>query len=435
MEKVKLAIDYPLQLLRRPAVQKVTSALFTQSMLSITNFIVGIVVAKYAAKSEYGVYVILFSIIGIAGSYQNALINSPLTVLAPKKEHAEEVRFLSGLGVGQWLFFIPLTVVTLVGAALYATYWYDYSILYYAIALSIATLTYLLREFVRTVHYSKLRMQLLVKMDAFFVFSILLGMWAIVFLNRVTSTSSIWVLGFGYLAAAIFGNYSARDVYRITWESIRSAFRETWQYSRWALLGVTSDIFKNRGYIYIVSFALGLDKIAEISAARLFLMPVGLLVASSGKITLAKGADILNTKGSAQFKKFSLSILCFLALVWGCYFAFLWMFHDYLISFLGEKYRAIEPFLLLWGIFFLVYSLRFPVTNSLQVCKEFKPLANYDVVVAIITVLSCLILIEKAGARGAIISLIAGEMVLLSLSAMRLLKYLHQYDGREKTPD
>ena len=82
-------------------VLKISSAIFTQSLLSLANFIVGFVVAKYATKSEYGIYVILFSIIGIAGNYQNALVNTPLTVLAPKKDPAEKDLFLSGLGFGQ----------------------------------------------------------------------------------------------------------------------------------------------------------------------------------------------------------------------------------------------------------------------------------------------------------------------------------------------
>ena len=102
------AVNYIIQLSRRPVVQKFSGAMFTQGMLSGVNFAIGFLMVKYATKSEYGTYVILFSIIGILGNYQNALINTPLTVLSPKKESTEKESFLSGLGFGQWVFFYLL---------------------------------------------------------------------------------------------------------------------------------------------------------------------------------------------------------------------------------------------------------------------------------------------------------------------------------------
>jgi len=77
-------------------------------MLSGVNFAIGFLMVKYATKSEYGTYVILFSIIGILGNYQAALINNPLTVLLPPKTSTERESFLSGLGFGQWFFFYLL---------------------------------------------------------------------------------------------------------------------------------------------------------------------------------------------------------------------------------------------------------------------------------------------------------------------------------------
>lgn len=412
-------------ILRKPALQKISTAMFTQSMLSMANFVVGFAVAKFATKSEYGIYVILFSIMGIAGNYQNALINSPLTVLLPqKKESHDKVIFVSGLFYGQWLIFLPVSVATLFISSSYAYIYHDSTILKYACALSVATLAYLFREFIRTINYSKMQIQLLVKMDTLFVALISLGVWMLIVFQHVTSTLSILVLGTGYLITAAFGMVLSNDKYQITGKSIRDAFGETWNYSSWALVGVTSDIFKNQGYIYLVSAMLGLDKIAEIAAARLFLMPIGLFVASSGKIILAKGSDILNAAGHDRFKKFVFSISLFLFIIWLSYSLGLLGLLDYLISFLGGKYANIHYLILLWVGFFLVYSLRYSITTALVACAEFKKLATYDMVGAIITVSSCLILTQMFGGYGTIASLIVGELYILIIASSRLLSSL-----------
>jgi O-antigen/teichoic acid export membrane protein len=263
-------------------------------------------------------------------------------------------------------------------------------------------------------------------MDALFVFFIAVGFFMLIVFHRVTSSSSITTLGIGYFLAAIFGIYYVSDVYNFNWKSIKNSFIETWHYSRWALVGVTSAIFQTRAYIYIVSASLGLEKIAEISAARLSLMPIGFFVASSGRIILAKGAEIINIKGVSRFNKFILTISCFLIFVWISYVFGLWSFIDYLISFIGDKYSNIKVFALLWGIFFLIHSLRYPVTNALSVCKEFKSLAKYDVISAIITIATCLILTKTLEGHGAIISLIVGELAMLLLATSRLKLFLNR---------
>jgi len=420
---VKTAIKSIPLTLRKPTVQKISTAMFTQGMLSLSNFVVGFAVAKHATKSEYGIYVVLFSIMGIVGNYQNALINSPLTVIAPKKESHEKIQFISGLAFGQWIVFIPISVISIIIISFYSYLYKDITTLKYSLVVILATLSYLFREFIRTVNYSKMRTNLLLKMDTFFLVFIALGILVLVFSNMVTSSLSMTILGAGYVFAAVVGIYLSNDKYRINSESIKNAFRETWNYSSWALVGVTSDIFKNQGYIYVVSAILGLDKIAEISAARLFLMPVGLFVASSGKIILAKGSDILNTAGSGKFRMFVFSITIFLVLVWLSYTMGLLVMVDYLISFLGSKYGNIHYLIMLWGGFFLIYSLRYSITTALVACAEFRNMATYDVISAIITVVSCLVLTHLFGAYGTIVSLIVGELALLLFASSRLLYY------------
>ena len=314
------------------------------------------------------------------------------------------------------VFFLPLIILAIITGVIYSLIKGDYTKLFYISVLSFAALTFLMREFIRTVNYSKLRIQLVVKMDVCFVLFIAIGVSTLIVYHKITSGFTIITLGAGYFLAAVFGYFNAGDVYFLKRESIKNAFSETWQYSRWTLIGVTSAILMERGYIYIVSLTLGIEVIADISAARLFVTPISFLIASSSKILIAKGAEILNNRGFSRFKKFVFVITFFLILVWTGYILFLSVFYDYIISFLGEKYGNIGGYVLLWGVYFLILSIRFPVTNALVVCKEFKALAYYGIISAVLTITACLVLTGVIQGSGAIISLIIGEMTALLLA-------------------
>lgn len=410
--------------LRQPTVLKVGGALFSQTVLSISNFIVGFSVARFALKSEYGIYIILFSLMGIVGNYQNALVNTPLMVLHNPKTEEERVQLFSGLGVGQWLVFVPLAVVVLAVAGAYGIYRQDLGPFKYAAILSVVTLAFLLREFVRTVNYSRLRITILLKMDLMFVLMVAAGMWLIIVRDQVSSTTALSVLGVSYLSVAVFASIYAGEYYYSGFHSIRVAFAETWKYSKWAMVGVTGDIFKNRGYIYIVTALLGLEVLAEVSAARLFLMPVGLLVASSGRITMAKGAEIYHKSGRRRFAVFFAGITAFLLFVWIAYSLLLFVFSDTLIALLGEKYATIKIFLSAWVMYFLVYALRYPVSSALAIFKEFKAQAKFDIVGAVVTVVACFTLTIMYGGYGTILSLAAGEFSVILISLPLIIGHL-----------
>jgi len=411
---------------RKPTAIKIGSALFTQSVLSLTNFFVGISVARYASKNEYGIYVILFSIMAIMGTYQNALVNTPLTVLVHKKDEKEQFKLLSGMAFGQGFAFIPILPLSIFIAWTMDKRFPDLNLVGLSLMLGVVTLVFLFREFVRTVNYYKLRINFLVEMDAIFLLVVGIGIVLISNIDMVTSSTALVVLGIGYLLSATYSEIRSRDKKKWCLAWIREAFSETWEYSRWALVGVTSDIFKNRGYIYIVTAMLGLEVIAEVSAARLLLMPIGLLIGSSGRITLAKGAEIYNTKGLDKFRKFFAGITILLVFVWGGYSIVLFLFSEPIMSILGQKYMKSQGYLVVWGIFFFFLALRFPISNTLYIFKEFKAQARIDIICAAVTVIGCLILTNHFGGYGTILSLALGEFTMILISLPLLIGHLSE---------
>lgn len=383
-------------------------------MLSVSNFVIGILMAKYTTKNEYGMYVMLFSFIGISGGYQNGLINAPLMSLVNKKVDSKKKIYISSLSVGNNYIFIPILILMSISICVIG--YINNAPRYYiaeGFVLFFTTFIFLIKEYHRTLNYVSMNTRAIFIMDFMNVCIVFIGMAILVVFNLVSGLTGIIILGFGYLSAYVFsGN---RKLYRshINKNSIKSALMENWSYGKWMILGISSSLAKDRGYIYIVTAILGLSTLAEISASRLFLMPIGLLSLSCQQIIITKGSILVSSNMEKEFREFLFSFLSVLLIASGLYFIFIVFATRFIVQFLGEKYSNINGLIYIWGTYFLVYVTRMVLGNALIVYGEFKKQGSYDLLGSILTLVSCIILVYTNGRFGAIVSLIIGEFIIM----------------------
>jgi O-antigen/teichoic acid export membrane protein len=271
-------------------------------------------------------------------------------------------------------------------------------------------------------------------MDFFNVASTLLGMAVLVYFDVVSSLTGIIVLGFGYLVSWFFARskdmyFSHKDI-----KSVKEELKEYWQYGSWALLGSARSLLQNRGYIYIVSAELGLSDVAEISAARLFLVPIGLLNFSCGKIALAKGSKYLSLNKFKELNRLILYFIVTLTIIGLLYFLFVFVVSDDIVGYLGKKYANIEDLIGLWCIFFFVYTIRVQLATPLTIYSKFREMAKIDIWGSSVAIVSCFIMIGLIGRPGAIISLAIGETLTAILYLNLFIRLRREYGKQLNMP-
>jgi O-antigen/teichoic acid export membrane protein len=400
---------------------KIITAVFSQGMLSISNFTIGIIMAKYCEKSEYGMYVILFSFIGILGGYQKGIINAPLMTLIHNKNEHEQKIYISSLSAGKnYLFLPPLLVLTLSMIVFGFISRVPGYYLKEGVVLFAVTTIFLSKEFLRVLNFVSMDTKTILIMDLLNVIVVFIGMFFLVYYDIVSSLTGIVILGVGYFVAYLFSRKKYIYKTSINKKSIKSALLENWNYGKWVFLGVTSSLLQERGYIYIVTALLGLSTLAEISASRLFLVPIGLLSLSSAQIVIAKGSKMVASNNNKEFRDFVFSFVSVSLGIWFIYYILILLISDYIVLFLGEKYANLQMLIAIWGIYFFIYTIRMLIGTALIVYGHFKKQAAYDIVGSTLAIASCFFLISIIGRSGGIISLIIGE-------AATMLLYLKLY--------
>jgi O-antigen/teichoic acid export membrane protein len=410
---------------------KIVGTIFSEAILSVSNLVLGIVVARYAPKTEYGTYIILFSLLGIVGGYQNALIHGPLMVLVNHKDDGAKRQYVGGLAAASIYVFGSALLLLLAASIVYA-WWAELQgtyVVQIAVLCAVAA-AWVAKEFLRTLHFVELETVSILRMDLTHVAVVACGALILTLaIGKIAAVSALLLLGGGYLASAASAVPGVAPWFSEGRTEARRALAENWVYGKWSTLGATWSLLRDRGYLYIVSVLLGLEVLADISAARLFLMPIGLLNVSSTRIALAKGSKQLAGGRVQNFRRFFSVFVAGLLVVWAAYFGIMAVLPSSVIVYsLGEKYLNAKDLLPLWGVYFGVYTLRYQLGTALGVCKRFKETAQYDLLGSGVALVLCGVFAVTLGRFGPVLALIVGE----SLTAMA---YFRLYRGIRQSHD
>ncbi len=411
--------------MRKPFLRALIAGVGTQGILSATSFLIKVLIARQFAKSDLALFETANSTVLIFLSFQNALINTPLIVLLPEKRGKARDNMLSGLAFGQALGMIPVLFLgclavlgyLLLGGGSLSPWW--------LVAVAFAILTAFAREYNRVLYFCELRVGRVVLMDAVFAALTILGVFLMARAGAFSSARLVALHAATYLVSAVLGHVVARRKYRFDRRTLVETLRETWQYSRWGLLGVVTHNVQTYAYVYLVTIFADLDKTADISAARMLMAPFGLLIGSTQRVFITKGSEIRFQESPRQLLRHVLGYAGFLIGIWACYVLLLYIFNDELIRYVfTDKYANIGSYVLWWSIFFLLYAVDCTVTFTLQALKEFKRLALLGVVSSASVLALCIVLLLTMGPVGSLFAGIGGEVVIICTLLPRLVKRL-----------
>ncbi len=410
-------------------VRQTAGSVLAQVFLSLVNFLFGLLLIRYASKTEYGAYAICFAVIQIFLSIQNAAANTPMITLIGPKAAPDKDRFLSGLFWGQWYFLIPAALLFAVIVSLYDSLQPGAAHLPVWMT-CVAAGTSCAREFPRAYEFFRLSINRVLMIDLSYAGACLVGMVFLMSMSKVSTEAALAVIAFAGVLSAFAAHRIGGRKYPLAFIHIRHALRESWAITKWALVGVTVTNVQSYAYLFIVSYQLDLQDTADISAARLFFMPFGLIVASTQRLILSKGMHARD-RGGRELGRLLTAFAGLFACVWVAYFGLVLSVQGAVIGKVFTlKYENIGGYVLLWAAVFLVNSMAFLLGQGLQVMGDFKNLSLKNAVSALSLVVCCVALTSGIGPVGSLMSLIAGDLTFIALLGPRLMRMLRTSSGR-----
>ena len=255
-----------------------------QALLSALSLAAAGLFIRFSSKENYGVYTLIAGLVLLGTGVQAALVTTPLTALGARMAAAERARFVAAAFRLQCLLALACSVLlSLVVALRGGSAWL-------ALGAGVALAGGWMREFLRTVAFLDEQPARALTGDTVYVLLAAGGLGGAVWLTGTLSAPA--ALALVGAAALVPGpgllGFLRRGGGRLARGELRSTAKVLLRHGRWTLPGMTVTWGGNSGYAYVVALALGPEPVAELAAARLFVMPLNLIVAAWNRAFLPR---------------------------------------------------------------------------------------------------------------------------------------------------
>ncbi len=382
-----------------------------QILLSGISFLISIVLIQAVSSPEFGLYSVFCPFILFMLSIQAAVITTPLAVLLITKRGDEKRKYAGALFFGQYLLIFPLAFIGIIGGVITCYFnLFESSASAIIVAISLASIGILCREFLRAYFFAYESPNIVLIIDGlYFVLITTLGFLAYTFIQLDVAVV-FFLMGLSSFLTGIF--FINRNKWNISRSDIKSSYSENWKYGKWSLLGVTVTHIQAYSYLYLLGIMVSSVAVADVSAARLLLMPLILATAGWKKVILPHGSKLReNNRLPRLFKEQVIISVAFVVITISFVFVLIFLEPVLLKIILSNKYTNSFDYIFYWGAIFSMVFISLNANLELQVLKNFKVISKVNSFTMVVTVLLAYFLIYSNGIKGGLIALFIGQTI------------------------
>jgi len=398
------------RLLRSKVVSRTTIASLDQALTSLTNFGVTLLLLRFVPKIDFGYFNIVLTVTTYIIWIQNAIITTPLNVLLASKNAQEEIIFSSALFKGQIILITILSIIIIAFSLLIYFVFYISVILLVIAASSFALIGILSRSYFRQLAYAQELPKKALKQDILFAifYFVFIGLTLLISQFNIITV----LIGMGFCNILVFTIYNIKDSIKVNFNDLKLAYKETWIFGRWSLIGVTVTHIQTYSYQYLIVIMLGSLAVADNSASRLLMSPLIFMQSGWGSIIRPRGSKLREKNLLDKFfKELIIASVLITALII-LYMLLLYNASGLIQNLLfTKKYEDSMDYVFYWGGIFIFQYIRANASFGLQVIKKFKDLALLNVFTMFITIVTSYFLILQFQIKGALIASIIGEII------------------------
>jgi O-antigen/teichoic acid export membrane protein len=418
----------PASLIRRIAGRLLHPGLFSivdQGVVSGTNFLTILVVARTCSRADLGVYYLAWTVVVFLTAASCNLVSVPYTMYR-HRHRGRKARAHAGSTLVHQLVLSAAGTACLLGvAALLQSGLGPQSLRGAAWALAAVMPLLLLREFVRRYAFAHFALRTALAVDLAASGLQLCGLFLLAFCLRRVSIPAVYLVMGGACAAVCAGWFAlARPPLRLTAGRIFADWRDHWTFGKWALAGQLAGLC-----FYILPWVLaavrGQAATGVFAVCNTLVGPANLFVVGTNNFVMPKAAHAFASGGARDLAAVLRSTLLLFVVVLGTFCAVAWFAGDIVawICF-GNRYLGSGTLIAVLALATFTDALGITAASGLWALD--RPAANFtgDLLQLAVTLGVAVALVVPLGAMGIAIALLAGRAAGAALRWWVLQTYL-----------
>ena len=413
-------------------------ALADQAVVSATNFLTNVLIARALGVTQYGVFALSWLALLFVNSIQNALIVAPMMSIGPKMEDENRPHYFGSVVVQELCFAVVGLVAINLAVHSVAIYFHKPELDQLSWPLSIAVFAYLIQDFFRRYLFAtKQRRRAFLNDVVSYVPQLLIIVW-LAEAGHLTASRSLWTIAFTSMLGITAGIIWLEKV-SFNGNRFRSVISQHWKFSRWLIPSgmmewTSSYLFLMAAPIYFGAVAAGALRSAQNIVGVAHIWFLGL-----ENVVPAETARTLHNNGIHEAERYIMKIIAVWGTITGLFVLIVSVApHFWLQLTYGSKYLEYGHLLRLYGVLYLLAFFGGPLRASLQALEFTAPIFWSYCVMTVFSLAFAVPFVKWFGLSGVIIGSIVTQIIfqviLVSSLVVRLSGLRQMHDSKIEMP-
>ncbi|MGA2084513.1 MAG: hypothetical protein ABSG60_03225 [Terracidiphilus sp.] len=225
-------------------------ALSDQAVVSGTNFLTNVMLARYMGLREFGVFALAWMSVMFVNSLQYALIMAPMMSVGPKQEERNRPSYF-GAVVFQELVLVSFCFVLVFAALKVSSNYFPHADLQrLALPLAVSAFAYQMQDFIRRYFFATRQSRYAFVDDALSYLTQLPILFLLHRAGDLNSATALWVMAGTSIVGMVAGWFWVEPI-EFKWEWIKAISRRHWRISRW--LGASALLQWTSGNLFVIA--------------------------------------------------------------------------------------------------------------------------------------------------------------------------------------
>ena len=242
-------------------------SLADQVVVSASNFLTVVLIARALGPREFGVFSIAWLIVLFFASLQFALISSPMMSIAPKQSPDDEPAYFGAVFFQQAVFSVISLLLVWLCASAVAVLAPQLGIGDLALPIALAAFAYQSKDFLRRYFFVVGRLRSAVTIDLISYLGQIAVVGWLFTTENLGSRSALWaIIATSVISIVVFGP----RVKSLGWRPavFRQVFGRHWRFSRWLAADAALQFGSGYLYLFVAGGILGPAAVGALRAAQ-----------------------------------------------------------------------------------------------------------------------------------------------------------------------
>lgn len=236
-------------------------SIIDQGLVSGVNVLLGLLLVRMGSLELFGNYVLLYMVVTLASSLQQALILSPMSSIAPKMAGESKHTYYRSTRIMQGYFVLGITCLDFLLYLLGPLFGIEAPL-----SLPFAVAAFLMQEYLRRWFFVEGKVKQALLIDVIAYPGLILGVILLAYLGVVSVANIFWLIAISFSIAAL-------SSYRLTASGFNSDFapnsfklhcRRHWQQAKWLASASLLQFFSGNFFILAAAPLLGASAVGAI---------------------------------------------------------------------------------------------------------------------------------------------------------------------------